>query len=70
MNAPILLAQLQGNSTQSGGTSPRHIKLEKPPGGATITVNLQGANQLDFSDIDQVRAAKLAGAVTLKKTAT
>src|ERR1700761_6099694 len=49
MNAPILMAQLQGTNQQ--GSTPRHIKLEKPPGGATITVNLQGANQLDFSDI-------------------
>src|SRR5258708_13994869 len=50
MNAPILLAQLQGTATQSNST-PRHIKLEKPPSGATVTVNLQGLNQLDFSDI-------------------
>ena len=49
MNAPILMAQLQGTN-QQGGT-PRHIKLEKPQGGATVTVYLQGTNQLDFSDI-------------------
>ena len=50
MNAPVLLAQLQGNSTPTG-SAPRHIKLEKPEGGATVTVYLNGPIQLDFADI-------------------
>src|SRR6185437_8990860 len=50
MNAPVLLAQLQGNTTPTG-TPPRHIKLEKPEGGATVTVYLNGPIQLDFGDI-------------------
>src|ERR1700761_3141380 len=50
MNAPVLLAQLQGNSTPAS-TPPRHIKLEKPESGATVTVYLNGPIQLDFADI-------------------
>src|ERR1700761_892143 len=50
MNAPVLLAQLQGNSTPAS-TPPRHIKLEKPESGATVTVYLNGPIELDFADI-------------------
>ncbi len=50
MNAPVLLAQLQGNNT-STGSPPRNIKLEKPQGGATVTVYLNGPIHLDFADI-------------------
>jgi VCBS repeat-containing protein len=50
MNAPVLLAQLLG-ITAPTDTPPRHIKLEKPISGATVTVHLDGPIQLDFTDI-------------------
>ncbi|MEA2868716.1 MAG: large repetitive protein, partial [Bradyrhizobium sp.] len=50
MNAPVLLAQLLGSTSQP---SPPHknIKLEKPQNGAAVTVHLDGQTQLNFSDI-------------------
>ncbi|WP_257166615.1 VCBS domain-containing protein [Bradyrhizobium sp. SRS-191] len=51
MNAPVLLAQLTGTSSQPSSVSAKHVKIEKPQGSQAVTVHLDGQNQIDFSDI-------------------
>ncbi|WP_441227843.1 T1SS-143 repeat domain-containing protein [Tardiphaga sp. 20_F10_N6_6] len=50
MNAPVLLAQLAGSTTQTP-PSPKNLKLEKPQNGQAISVHLDGNTKLDFADI-------------------
>lgn len=50
MNAPVLLAQLAGSSTQTP-PSPKNLKLEKPQNGQAVTVHLDGNTKLDFADV-------------------
>ncbi|MGM4906697.1 DUF5801 repeats-in-toxin domain-containing protein [Tardiphaga sp. 866_E4_N2_1] len=50
MNAPVLLAQLAGSTTQTP-PSPKNLKLEKPQNGQAVTVHLDGNTKLDFSDV-------------------
>jgi T1SS-143 domain-containing protein len=50
MNAPIVLAQLSGSSPQSSAT-PKPLKVAKPQSGQAVTVHLDGATRIDFSDI-------------------
>lgn len=50
MNAPVLLAQLAGSTTQAP-PSPKNLKLEKPQNGQAISVHLDGNTKLDFADI-------------------
>ena len=47
MNAPVLLAQLAGSTTQTP-PSPKNLKLEKPQNGQAVTVHLDG-NTVDLS---------------------
>ncbi|BAM90588.1 putative outer membrane adhesin like protein, multiple VCBS domains [Bradyrhizobium oligotrophicum S58] len=51
MNAPVLLAQLTGTSTQSSPPSAKNLKIEKPQGSQAVTVHLDGGSRIDFSDI-------------------
>ena len=51
MNKPVLLAQLSGASAGSAASPPKTIKLEKPQGGAAVTIHLDGNSKLDFSDV-------------------
>ncbi|WP_315754110.1 MULTISPECIES: VCBS domain-containing protein [unclassified Bradyrhizobium] len=55
MNAPVLLAQLTGTSSQPSSASAKHLKIGKPPGNQAITVHLDGQSQIDFSDIASER---------------
>ncbi|KAA0073092.1 hypothetical protein CIW50_23210, partial [Tardiphaga sp. P9-11] len=50
MNAPVLLAQLAGSTTQTP-PSPKNLKLEKPQNGQAVTVHLDGNTKLDFADV-------------------
>ncbi|WP_441241213.1 T1SS-143 repeat domain-containing protein [Tardiphaga sp. 768_D3_N2_1] len=50
MNAPVLLAQLAGSTTQTT-PSPKNLKLEKPQNGQAVSVHLDGNTKLDFADI-------------------
>ncbi len=49
MNAPFLLAQ--ASPQVPGLTQPRLIQLAKPAGNQSVTVQLDGATRLDFSQI-------------------
>ncbi|MGY3451765.1 T1SS-143 repeat domain-containing protein [Bradyrhizobium sp. USDA 4353] len=51
MNAPVLLAQLTGTSSQPSSANAKHVKIEKPQGSQAVTVHLDGQSQIDFSDI-------------------
>src|SRR4051794_5248535 len=52
MNAPVLLAQLSGSSSGTPpGAPPKTLKVEKPQGGAAVTVHLDGNTKIDFSDV-------------------
>ncbi|MGJ4894650.1 VCBS domain-containing protein [Bradyrhizobium oligotrophicum] len=55
MNAPVLLAQLTGTSTQPSSASAKHLKIGKPPGNQAVTIHLDGQSQIDFSDIASER---------------
>jgi T1SS-143 domain-containing protein len=55
MNAPVLLAQLTGTSSQPTSASAKHIKIGKPQGNQSVSVQLSGQNQIDFSDIASER---------------
>jgi len=51
MNAPVLLAQLTGTSSQASSASAKHVKIGKPQGSQAVTVHLDGQSQIDFSGI-------------------
>src|SRR3954469_2803252 len=52
MNAPVLLAQLSGSSSGTPAAAPpKTLKIEKPQGGAAVTVHLDGNTKVDFSDV-------------------
>ncbi|MGJ5176990.1 tandem-95 repeat protein [Bradyrhizobium oligotrophicum] len=51
MNAPVLLAQLTGTSSQPSSASAKHLKIGKPQGSQAVTVHLDGQSQIDLSDI-------------------
>ncbi|NPV19541.1 beta strand repeat-containing protein [Bradyrhizobium aeschynomenes] len=55
MNAPVLLAQLTGTSSQPTSASAKHIKIGKPQGSQSVTVQLNGQNQIDLSEIASER---------------
>ncbi|MFC0243784.1 T1SS-143 repeat domain-containing protein [Rhodopseudomonas telluris] len=50
MNAPVLLAQLSGSSSQSSA-APKSLKIAKPQSGQAVTIHLDGAAKIDFSQI-------------------
>ena len=49
MNAPVLLAQLSG--VLQPDSSPKTLKVEKPPSGQALIVHLDGNTRIDFSDV-------------------
>src|SRR5712671_745918 len=51
MTSPIIIAQVGGMATGTGGNAPRDIKLVKPQGNQALAIALDGTVRLDFSAI-------------------
>ncbi|REG07399.1 T1SS-143 domain-containing protein [Rhodopseudomonas thermotolerans] len=51
MNAPVVLAQLNGVTPQTSSGSIKDLKVAKPQNGQAVTVHLDGGTKIDFRDI-------------------
>ncbi len=51
MNGPLILAQASTSGQGAGTSPPKVIKLAKPQAGQALTLAINGATKIDFSDI-------------------